>query len=125
MRLIIDDMTLVNDAPTDDDTMRAAKDLCVRSMHLMADGTLDQFEEIVHPEACNRRCRWGVDPAVAAVFGQNGARHPPASQARSRAAHSRRVTASSRPPRRAAGAACDAGRGAPSHTPGPPTDAGG
>jgi predicted ester cyclase len=57
MRLIIDDMTLVNDALTDDDTMRGAKDLCVRSMHLMADGTLDQFEEIVHPEACNRESK--------------------------------------------------------------------
>ena len=57
MRFIIDDMTLVNDALTDDDTMRGAKDLCVRSMHLMADGTLDQFEEIVHPEACNRESK--------------------------------------------------------------------
>ena len=57
MRLIIDDMTLVNNALTDDDTMRGANDLCVRSMHLMADGTLDQFEEIVHPEACNRESK--------------------------------------------------------------------
>ena len=50
-------MTLLNDAPTRDDTMRAAKDLCVRSMHLMADGTLEQFEQVVHPEACNRESK--------------------------------------------------------------------
>lgn len=47
-------MTLMNDAPARDDTMEAAKDLCVRSMQLMVDGTLDQFEEVIHPEAHNR-----------------------------------------------------------------------
>jgi predicted ester cyclase len=57
MRFIIDDMTLMNDAPAHDDTMRAAKDLCIRSMHIMADGTLDQFEKFVHPEAYNRESK--------------------------------------------------------------------
>ena len=37
--------------------MQAAKDLCVRSMQIMVDGTLDKFEEIVHAEACNRESK--------------------------------------------------------------------
>jgi predicted ester cyclase len=47
-------MTMMNDAPARDETMEAAKDLCVRSMKLMADGTLRQLEDVVHPEAYNR-----------------------------------------------------------------------
>jgi predicted ester cyclase len=31
-----------------------AKDLCVRSIHIMADGTLEDFEAVVHPDARNR-----------------------------------------------------------------------
>jgi predicted ester cyclase len=31
-----------------------AKELCVRSVHIMADGAFEDFEEIVHPEARNR-----------------------------------------------------------------------
>jgi predicted ester cyclase len=31
-----------------------AKELCVRSMHLMADGTLADFEAVLHPDARNR-----------------------------------------------------------------------
>ena len=50
-------MTLMNDAPAHVDTMLAAKDVCVRSMQIMADGTLDQFKEIVHPEASNRESK--------------------------------------------------------------------
>jgi len=57
MRFIIDDVTLMNDAPAHADAMPAAKELCVRSMHIMADGTLDQFETIIHPEACNRESK--------------------------------------------------------------------
>ena len=30
------------------------KELCVRSMHIMADGTLEDFEAVIHPEARNR-----------------------------------------------------------------------
>ena len=50
-------MTLMNDAPAHVDTMLAAKDVCVRSMQIMADGTLDEFEELVHPEAYNRESK--------------------------------------------------------------------
>lgn len=50
-------MTLTNDAPVQDDTMRANKDLCVRSMQIMADGTLDQFHEVIHPDAYNRESK--------------------------------------------------------------------
>ena len=31
-----------------------AKELCVRSMHIMADGTPEDFEAVVHPDARNR-----------------------------------------------------------------------
>ena len=54
---IIDDMTLMNDAPADDDTVRSDVDLCVRAMQIMVDGTREQFEELVHPEACNRESK--------------------------------------------------------------------
>ena len=47
-------MTLTNDAPTMGDTMEDAKQLCIRSMQLMVDGTREQFDEVVHPEAINR-----------------------------------------------------------------------
>src|SRR5919112_3579066 len=30
------------------------KDLCIRSVHIMADGTFEDFEAVVHPEARNR-----------------------------------------------------------------------
>ena len=30
------------------------KDLCVRSVHIMADGAFEEFEEVVHPDARNR-----------------------------------------------------------------------
>ncbi len=57
MRFIIHDMTLTNDAPAHDDTTQAIEDLCVRSMQIMVDGTLDQFDEFVHPEAYNRESK--------------------------------------------------------------------
>jgi predicted ester cyclase len=48
----------------------AAKDLCVRCLELMIDGTLADFERVVHPDAHNREsraeppaCR-GVGPAA-------------------------------------------------------------
>jgi hypothetical protein len=31
-----------------------AKELCVRATHIMADGTLEDFEAVVHPDARNR-----------------------------------------------------------------------
>jgi hypothetical protein len=31
-----------------------AKELCVRATHLMADGSLEDFQAVVHPEARNR-----------------------------------------------------------------------
>ncbi len=31
-----------------------AKDICVRGTHLMADGSLEDFEAVVHPQARNR-----------------------------------------------------------------------
>jgi predicted ester cyclase len=46
------------------------KDLCVRSIHMMADGNLSDFEAVVHPDARNREaaaepsaCR-GTGPAA-------------------------------------------------------------
>ena len=50
-------MTLTNDAPPRGDTMDTAKALCVRSMQLMAEGTLEQLEQVVHPEAVNRESK--------------------------------------------------------------------
>lgn len=47
----------MNDAPAPEDTMRAAKDLCVRSMQIMAHGTRDELEQVIHPEAWNRESR--------------------------------------------------------------------
>jgi predicted ester cyclase len=32
----------------------AAKNMCVRALHMMADGTLDDFDAVVHPNARNR-----------------------------------------------------------------------
>ncbi len=46
------------------------KDLCVRSIHIMADGSLEDFEAVVHPDARNRE---GID-------------EPPASRGRGPAA---------------------------------------
>ena len=37
-----------------DTTRIDVKELCVRSVHIMADGTLEDFEAVVHPEARNR-----------------------------------------------------------------------
>jgi predicted ester cyclase len=37
-----------------DTTYVDAKELCVRSVHIMADGTREDFEAIVHPDARNR-----------------------------------------------------------------------
>ena len=37
-----------------DTTRTDTKDLCVRSVEIMADGTLEDFEAIVHPDARNR-----------------------------------------------------------------------
>jgi predicted ester cyclase len=34
--------------------MDTAKERCVRATHLMADGTLEDFEAVIHPEARNR-----------------------------------------------------------------------
>lgn len=34
-----------------------AKELCVRSMHIMADGTPEDFEAIFHPDARNREAK--------------------------------------------------------------------
>jgi predicted ester cyclase len=53
----IDDMTLANDAPARGDRMDTAKALCIQSMQLMADGTLEEFERVVHPEAFNRESK--------------------------------------------------------------------
>lgn len=38
-------------------TGEQAKDLCVRSMQLMVDGTLDDFIAVVHPDATNREAK--------------------------------------------------------------------
>lgn len=35
-------------------TTGAAKDMCVRALHMMADGTLEEFEAVVHSHARNR-----------------------------------------------------------------------
>ena len=35
----------------------AAKAMCVRSMQIMVDGDLDDFEAVVHPEATNREAK--------------------------------------------------------------------
>jgi hypothetical protein len=37
-----------------DTTQVDAKELCVRATHIMADGTLEDFEAVVHPDARNR-----------------------------------------------------------------------
>jgi predicted ester cyclase len=37
-----------------DTTKIDVKDLCVRSVHIMAEGTMEDFEAIVHPDARNR-----------------------------------------------------------------------
>jgi len=53
-------MTLTNDARTQGGTMagaEAAKALCIRSMQLMVDGTREQFEQVVHPDASNRESK--------------------------------------------------------------------
>lgn len=36
------------------ETDKAAKELAIESVHLMASGTLEDFEAIIHPEATNR-----------------------------------------------------------------------
>ena len=48
-------MTITDDTrPTIGLTADEAKALCVRSMHLMVDGTRAQFDAVVHPDAVNR-----------------------------------------------------------------------
>jgi predicted ester cyclase len=50
-------MTQMHDAPAHDETLQAAKDLCIRAMQIMADGTREQFDELVHPDAHNRESK--------------------------------------------------------------------
>jgi predicted ester cyclase len=38
-------------------TTDSAKALCIRSMQIMVDGTLEDFEAVVHPEATNREAK--------------------------------------------------------------------
>ena len=40
-----------------DTTHVDVKELCVRSIHVMADGTLEDLEAVVHPEARNREAK--------------------------------------------------------------------
>lgn len=37
-------------------TFSSAQQIAVRSLHLMGDGTYEEFKEIVHPDATNREC---------------------------------------------------------------------
>ena len=56
--------------PTTHLTAEAAKRLCIESMHLMASGTLADFQRVVHPDAVNREAK--DEPPAAAEPGPNG-----------------------------------------------------
>jgi predicted ester cyclase len=50
-------MSTTTTSTTDHPTPASAAALCVESMQLMADGTLADFERVVHPQAVNREAR--------------------------------------------------------------------
>jgi hypothetical protein len=51
-------------------TCSETTELCVRSMHLMADGSREDLERVVHPEAVNREA--AVEPPATRQPGPAG-----------------------------------------------------
>jgi predicted ester cyclase len=51
-------------------TYRETTELCIRSMHLMADGSREDLERVVHPEAVNREA--AVEPPATRQPGPAG-----------------------------------------------------